>query len=44
MFSEKHNVSMNDWIELMEYSKDMNYMVNNVEKVTATVEAYQDAL
>ena len=34
MFSEKYNVPMNDWMELMEYSKDMNCMVNSVDKVT----------
>ena len=34
MFSQKYNVSMNDWMELMEHSRDVNYMNNDVEKVT----------
>ena len=25
---------MNDWMELMEYSRDGNCMINNVDKVT----------
>ena len=33
MFSQKYNVSMNDWMELMDHSKDVNCMVNNVDKV-----------
>ena len=34
MFSERYNVPMNDQMELMEYSRDVNCMINNVDKVT----------
>ena len=34
IFRERYNVPMNDQMELIEYSRDVNCMINNVDKVT----------
>ena len=34
MFSERYNVPMNDQMDLMEYSRDVDCMINNVDKLT----------